>query len=143
VELCFIPEGTKRLRDVPDCSGGAVFFADVLDVGVRRFEDGFPGVTLRNEWFSLRYSGVFKVPRGGEYEFRLKSDDGSLLYIDGELVIDHDGVHDAISKRGEVELEAGAHQLVVRYFQGPRYNVALQLFVTPPGQPERIFRPEL
>jgi PA14 domain-containing protein len=143
VELCFIPEGTTRLRNVLQCSGGAVFFADELNVGVRRFDEGFPGVTLRNEWFTLQYSGVFKVQHAGEYEFRLKSDDGSLLYIDGELVIDHDGVHDAISKRGEIDLEAGTHQILVRYFQGPRFNVALQLFVTPPGQPERIFRPEL
>ncbi|MET0412400.1 MAG: hypothetical protein ABW217_13950, partial [Polyangiaceae bacterium] len=30
-EMCFIPPGTRRLRDVPHCSGGAVFFADELN----------------------------------------------------------------------------------------------------------------
>jgi PA14 domain-containing protein len=142
-EMCFIPEGTRRLRDVAECRGGAVFFTDELNIASRRFDEGFPGVTQRTEWFSIRYSGTFTLQRGGEYQFRLKSDDGSQLFIDGELVIDHDGVHDAISKRGEVDLDAGAHQIVVRYFQGPRYVVALQLFVTPPGQPERLFRSEL
>jgi hypothetical protein len=141
--MCFIPEGTRRLRDVKECSNGAVFFSDELNVPSRRFDEGFPGVSARTEWFSLHYAGTFKVRRAGEYQFRLKSDDGSLLFIDGELVIDHDGVHDAISKRGEVDLDAGAHQIVVRYFQGPRNVLALQLFVTPPGQSERIFRPEL
>jgi fibro-slime domain-containing protein len=142
-ELCFIPPGTRRLRELPHCSGGAVFFADELNVASRRFEDGFPGVSARNEWFSLRYTGSFRIERGGEYRFRLKSDDGSQLFIDDELVIDLDGVHDAVSKRGAIELERGLHTIAVRYFQGPRYTIALQLFVTPPGQSERIFRPEL
>jgi fibro-slime domain-containing protein len=142
-EMCFIPPGTRRLRDVPHCSGGAVFFTDELDVESRRFEDGFPGVSARNEWFSIRYTGSFRIERGGEYRFRLKSDDGSQLFIDDELVIDLDGVHDAVSKRGVLELEAGVHTIAVRYFQGPRYTIALQLFVTPPGQTERIFRPSL
>jgi fibro-slime domain-containing protein len=142
-ELCFIPPGTRRLRDVTHCSGGAVFFADELNVESRRFEQGFPGVSARNEWFSIRYTGSFRIERGGEYRFRLKSDDGSQLFIDDELVIDLDGVHDAVSKRGAIELERGLHTIAVRYFQGPRYTIALQLFVTPPGQSERIFRPEL
>ena len=30
---------------------------------------------------------------GGSYDFQVQSDDGSLLYIDGELVIDNDGNH--------------------------------------------------
>lgn len=142
-EMCFIPPGTRRLRDIPHCSGGAVFFTDELNVENRRFDEGFPGVTARNEWFSIRYTGTFRLEQGGEYRFRLKSDDGSQLFIDDQLVIDLDGVHDAVSKRGAIELERGVHTIAVRYFQGPRYTIALQLFVTAPGQAERIFRPEL
>lgn len=142
-EMCFVPRGTKRLRDVPHCSGGTVFFTDVLDVPERHFDSGFPGVTARHEWFSIRYSGTFTVQRAGAYRFRLESDDGSQLFIDGELVIDHDGIHPVASKRGEVALAAGSHEIVVRYFQGPRYTIALRLFVTPPGESERLFRPRL
>jgi len=38
-----------------------------------------------------------------------------------------------------IELAAGDHSLVLEYFQGPRYEIALQVFVTPPGGTEGIF----
>ena len=51
-------------------------------------------------------------------------------------------MHDAISPDGDVTLSAGPHRLRVWYFQGIRYELALQLFVTPPGGDERIFSSE-
>ena len=56
------------------------------------------------------------VPTAGEYTFRLTSDDGSRLYIDGNQVIDHDGLHGDTSKDGAVTLTAGVHPLRVDYF---------------------------
>src|SRR5262249_50854268 len=35
-EMCFIPPNTRRLRDIPDCVGGALFFTDELNVPSRR-----------------------------------------------------------------------------------------------------------
>jgi hypothetical protein len=57
--------------------------------------------------------------------------------------VDNDGIHGAISKRGEIELDEGVHSLRVRYFQGMKYELALQLFVKPPDAPERLFRAAL
>ena len=51
-------------------------------------------------------------------------------------------MHDAISRSGDVALGAGQHRLRVWYFQGIRYELALQLFVTPPGGSEHIFSSE-
>ena len=49
-----------------------------------------------------------KVPRDGEYEFTLDSDDGSRLILDDRVVIDHDGLHELGSpKRGSVSLAQG------------------------------------
>ena len=79
------------------------------------------------------------VSEAGSYRFRLKADDGAQLFIDNRLVVDNDGIHAAISKRGEVELRAGRHRIRVWYFQGMKYELALQLFVTPPGASERLF----
>ena len=42
------------------------------------------------------------VPTTGQYTFRLNSDDGSELFIDNQLVIDHDGLHGAEDKDGEL-----------------------------------------
>ena len=58
-----------------------------------------------------------EIAEAGEYTFRLESDDGSRLYVDGEEVIDHDGVHAASPMDGEVTLTAGSHELEIDYFQ--------------------------
>jgi hypothetical protein len=89
-----------------------------------------------------RYTGTFQVENEGEYKFRLVSDDGSRLFIDGKKIIDDDGVHPAQSASGSVSLGRGAHQIEVDYFQGPRYYVALQLFWTTPGGTETISNPQ-
>jgi hypothetical protein len=143
VRVCFISPGTRFVRDVKQCDAIQQQFIDEINIPARRFEDGFPGFEDRTEWFAVMIQGGFTVPEGGVYQFRLKADDGALLFIDGELVVDNDGIHGAISKRGSVELREGRHRIVLRYFQGMKYELALQLFVTPPGQAERLFRSAL
>jgi hypothetical protein len=41
--------------------------------------------------------------------------------------------------RSQVQLRAGDHQMVLEYFQGLRFEINLQLWVTPPGKPEELF----
>ncbi len=110
-----------------------------LNVPTHRFEEGFPGVddTLL-EWFTIRFTAGLDVPRSGTYRFKMNSDDGSILWIDGNKVIDNDGVHAPVVKTGSVYLEAGLHDFVVEYFQGPRVLIALQVWWTPPGGSEEI-----
>lgn len=141
--VCFIPEGTRSLRDLGQCDPVSRVRARVLDVTPRDWTSSFPGAGDRLEWFSIDYSGKFHVSQGGHYGFRLLSDDGSLLSIDGKLVVDNDGLHSPASARGWVDLDPGQHQIHVQYYQGPRTEVALQLFVTPPGEPERIWTSDL
>lgn len=51
----------------------------------------------------------------------------------------NDGQHPPTSASGSITLTAGDHELVLEYFQGPRYLIALQVWVTPPGGTEQIF----
>jgi hypothetical protein len=37
-----------------------------------------------------------------------------------------------------IHLSPGTYPIRVDYFQGPKMQIALQLFVTPPGEEERI-----
>ncbi len=97
----------------------------------------------RIEWFAIRYRGKFTVAMAGEYKFRLLSDDGSMLYIDGHLVVNNDGWHGPSSRYGSTALESGEHSLFLNYYQGPRDILALQLFVTPPNGAERLLGPVL
>ncbi len=138
-EVMFLEPNTSKLpADYSVFPVASRVYACEWDVPTREFRSGFPGVE-KVEWFAIRYAGGFSVANAGSYTFRINSDDGTKLSIDGELVVDNDGTHPPRSKSGTVELEAGDHQLVLEYFQGPRYHIALQVYVTPPGGTEEIF----
>ena len=70
-----------------------------------------------NDYFTVKLTGVIEAPRDGKYTFYLTSDDGSRLYLDGGLVINHDGVHGADEKSATIDLKAGDHPIVVTYFE--------------------------
>ena len=57
------------------------------------------------------------IATAGEHTFRLTSDDGSVLRIDGNVVVDHDGLHGDTSKDGAVTLTAGNHDLRIDYIE--------------------------
>ena len=71
----------------------------------------------RDSYFGFCFSGYVKVPEDGIYNFYLESNDGSRLFIDGEEIIENDANHGAIEEQGSVGLEAGLHEIEVRYFQ--------------------------
>jgi hypothetical protein len=141
-EVCFIERTVQRLTDITECTPVTTFFTSVLDVPPRRFDSGFPGLGPRTEWFAIKYRGKFRVRKDDSYTFRLLSDDGARLEIDGRQILDNDGQHMPRSVSCNVRLAAGEHDFYVFYYQGPAAFLALQLFVTPFGHEEQLFTPE-
>jgi hypothetical protein len=140
-DIYYLPEGASSLPDFSGITSVGSIYTKVLDIPTRSFTSGFPGVTDRFEWFAIRYRGTFSIDKEGNYAFRLVSDDGSRLFIDGIEVINNDGQHPTQSVSGNAYLERGQHSIEVDYFQGPREEIALQLFWTPPGGSEQISEP--
>lgn len=68
------------------------------------------------DYFVSEVEGYLNVAVAGRYGFRLISDDGSKLWIDGELVVDADGLHGAEPRDGEIQLALGEHALRIRHF---------------------------
>jgi outer membrane protein OmpA-like peptidoglycan-associated protein len=133
-------QGTSHMPDdVEDDKPAGVIYTEVLNVKDRDFKEGFPGVTDRFEWFGIIYTGRFQIAKAGDYAFRAHSDDGIILWIDGKQVLANDSIHGPQDTRGTANLAAGNHTVKVWYFQGPRYSIALQVFVTAPGGKEKIF----
>ncbi len=77
---------------------------------------GLPG-DERPEGFAVRLTGWIRVPEDGVWRFALASDDGAVLRVAGEVVVDHDGPHAAEEKRGRIALRAGLHSIEILYFQ--------------------------
>jgi uncharacterized repeat protein (TIGR01451 family) len=50
---------------------------------------GSPDPSINADYFSVRWTGTITLPVAGDYHFIMGSDDGSRLWIDGELIMDH------------------------------------------------------
>ena len=72
----------------------------------------------RPERFAVTLDGYLKVAADALYEFSLSSDDGSVLWIDDQLVVNNDGYHGADPKQGAAALRAGVHRVRIVMFQG-------------------------
>ena len=68
------------------------------------------------EKVARRYTGFIHIPDDDAYAFALTSDDGSRLLINGELVVDNDGLHSSQTKLGVAPLGAGWHHVTVEWF---------------------------
>jgi len=96
---------------------------DRFDVGDRKAKQNF----------GLRLSGILTLPRDGNYTFYTESDDGSRLFIDGNQVVENDGIHGPTEVKGEaVDLKAGEHSILATFFNGGA-GAELKVFYEGPG----------
>lgn len=86
--------------------------------------------------FGLVYSGVIRVPQDGVYSFFLTADDGAVLKIASQTVVDNDGLHSAKEKSGQVALQKGMHFFELKFIEGGG-GYALDLQVQEPGEKSR------
>ena len=82
--------------------------------------------------FGLVFEGKVTVPRDGLYKFSLGSDDGSMLYINNEVIIDNDGYHGMEHKRAGRALKTGTYTVKLIYFEATG-GEDLKLSVQAPG----------
>jgi len=88
------------------------------------------------EQFGMIFAGYVRIPSRGVYTFHTFSNDGSLLFIDDERVVDNDGPHSARPQSGQIALEPGLHLLRLEYFQAGAAK-ALEVSVEGPGLPKQ------
>ncbi len=67
--------------------------------------------------FQSEVIGNINIATAGSYAFRLTSDDGSRLAIDGSPVVNNDGAHGPTAVEGAVTLTTGYHALLIDYFE--------------------------
>lgn len=70
----------------------------------------------RDDLWGLVLEGFVELDESRTYRFFTRSDDGSKLYIDGQLVVDNDGDHGAFWQYGDIILDKGKHRLKIEYF---------------------------
>jgi alpha-L-rhamnosidase len=106
------------------------------------YEIGLDQIPFKQEKFGLVLQGSIDIAATGLYTFYVNSNDGSKLFIDGELVIDNDGPHGAIEKEGKKVLTEGKHILKITYFQaGGGFH--LKAYLAGPGMEKEPIAPAM
>ena len=88
------------------------------------------------------FRGILPVKAEGPDAFTLTTDDGSRLYIDGEMLIENDGAHGPIEKKASKVLQKGKHEIRIEYFDYDKGQSMLFKY-SAPGIPEREFNDRL
>lgn len=75
-----------------------------------------PSIPVNN--FSARWTGFVRVPETGTYTFRLTSDDGCRLFVNGQTLINDWTDHPAQAFTGTINLVAGsAYEVIIEYYE--------------------------
>lgn len=75
-------------------------------------------VGRKKDGFGVVYTGYWETSKPGKkFKFRLGSDDGSRLIIDGKTIVTNDGIHGVQFKENEVRIKPGIHEVRVEFFE--------------------------
>ncbi len=73
--------------------------------------------TIKAPAFGLKFSGFIQAPETGIYTFYLTCNDGGVLYIGDQKIIDNDGLHSDKTKGGQAGLQKGLHPISVDFME--------------------------
>ena len=62
------------------------------------------------------WQGYLNFDQTSGYQFSIASDDGSMLYIDNQVVVNNDGDHGMEEKTGLAFLQRGWHSVKIVFF---------------------------
>lgn len=95
---------------------------DLLTKGTEKMSGRYDDLLITDgigkDHFGYIFEGYIRVPETGYYEFNLRSNDGSDLYINGEVAVDNDQHRGYCQASGGIFLQKGLHPYRIRYFEG-------------------------
>ena len=107
--LSFIPDLSSRIAEVKRTD------SQINYPTVSTAWTGLP--TTMADTFASRHGGWLKVDTQGSYTLYLSSNEGSKLYLNGQMLINNDGLHDTLERSVILNLAPGFHQLRVEFFE--------------------------
>jgi beta-glucosidase len=112
----FFPHGLRaEFFDNLDLEGNPVLTR--TDKNVDFWWNDKPAEEINKDMFSVRWTGVVKAPKTGEYFFDITSDDGVRFYFEDELLINDWNDHAALTNSVNVKME-----------RGKTYNIKLEFY---------------
>jgi beta-glucosidase len=91
---------------------------------------------LTGQWgnpFSVRWTGFLVPPANGTYRLGVNGHNGYKLYLDGELLVEYQGVHEPLLATKEVALKAGRFYRIRLDYMSWGLGPQVQLVWAPPA----------
>src|SRR5690625_3484657 len=130
------PGVTLRTFQLPGDPGAVCSIADGITPNVDKV---MPTIDWRTDEefgasdnFITHVLAHLHVEEEGTYAFRVTTDDGALVHLDGELILENDGPNDSTSVETTRPLTAGAYELRIEHYEGA-HNQRLTLEWKTPG----------
>lgn len=130
------------VTQLPDYTTMTPYLSGVVPVINVASTNGNFSISGRPDDVGAVYRGFLSVPADGLYTLFVTSDDGSLVRIDGDVIVNNDGVHGMIERSGSVALRAGLHPLRVEFFEASG-GAGLILRIAGPGLSRQIVPPAM
>jgi hypothetical protein len=120
----------------PNCSNGVTAASATLESFLNGNIDNFAytvppwQIPANTDHSALVLSGYIAITQAGTYNFNLGSDDGSLLTIGNQVVVDDSGLHAFQIVSGSATFAAaGLYAINIQYFENNGYT-GLELWAT-------------
>jgi hypothetical protein len=103
---------------------------------------GSPDPAIQGDDFSTRFSGIVHIVQAGTYTFRINTDDGGHLWVNGQAVSDYPGLHGAGNASVNTPITLPAGDIPFVFVQAERGGGAdAHLFYTGPDSPTETLVP--
>ncbi len=109
-----VPAGNSLLTGFPTTTPDATGYLTSYDVDAAAL--AFGG-TAPLDNFTVRFSSEIQITAAGTYTFTTGSDDGSVLRVNGAVVVSNDGAHSFQERSGAIFLAPGRYVLTVDFFE--------------------------
>uniref|UniRef100_A0A7S1EKW7 PA14 domain-containing protein n=2 Tax=Hemiselmis andersenii TaxID=464988 RepID=A0A7S1EKW7_HEMAN len=122
-EFFYDPNGQGQIRDFVDSdelNGQAAKITQTIDfkndaslvkfLGGQSKQGGFDRV-------AARFNGVVRIEEAGPYKLCTASDDGSRMFVDGQIAVENGGLHPTRKRCATKELSAGTHAILIDFFE--------------------------
>ncbi len=73
--------------------------------------------TVNMPAFAAQLRGFMRAPKDGIYSFYFTCDDGGVLRIAEQMVVDNDGNHSPVMKSGQIALKKGLHDFAIDFIE--------------------------
>ena len=110
-----------KIDDWDDGAWPVAFSGRLPNFIIKTVSEGGVRPDEETDYYAFEFIGEIFIESSGDYTFYTNSDDGSRLWIGPEgtedLVVDNDGLHGMTKKSGTINLAAGPHRIMVKFFE--------------------------